>query len=222
MLKTMSAISVLLFAAVGPQPEHPGQPAAPLQTRFWLEQNPGQEVVLKIAAESEDELIGLQIIGPDGRKLTQCDARGGGATGLSSLELEFREFSLPGLLSTWIPGTYALRAVTIDGALATGMAHFEAELPSATNILEPQSGALVSPSDLTVRWTPESQASGYEVRIDQDDEEGLVIKLPPQQHSLQLPAGCLAPEKETVVEVAVIGANGNCTLTEVQFTTLPQ
>jgi hypothetical protein len=222
MFKTMCAVSVLLSAAVRPQPEHPAHLAAPLQARFWLEHHPGEEVVLMISAESEDELAAVQVIAPDGRKLTQIDTRDSSATGLSSLELEFTETDLPALLSMWTPGTYALRAVTIDGALATGMTRFDVELPSATRILEPLGGSLVSPSDLTVRWTPQPQSSGYEVRIEQEDDEGLVIKLPPLQNSLQVPAGFLAPGMETVVEVAVIGANGNCALTEVQFTTLPR
>jgi len=188
---------------------------------MWLESSPGQEAVLKVSAESEDELVGLQVLGPDGRRMAQLDARGGRATGLSSLELEFRELDLSALLATWVPGTYVLRAATTDGALATGLAHFDAALPPQAHILAPQSGSHVSASDLTVRWTPEPLASGYEVHIEQDDSEGIVIKLPPQQHSLQVPVGCLAPDNETVVEVAVIGDNGNCTLAEVQCTTLP-
>ena len=48
MLKSLSAVSLLLFAVAGPRPESSGQPAAPLQARFWLESHPGQEVVLNI------------------------------------------------------------------------------------------------------------------------------------------------------------------------------
>ena len=221
MLKSIPAIALLLSLALSPKPEQPDLVAAPLQTKMWLESSPGQEAAVKVSVESEDELAGLIVLGPDGSRLAQLDARGSNASGVSSLELEFREVELSTLLATWVPGTYILRAATTDGALATGSVRFDAVLPPAPHILAPQSGALVSASDLTVRWAPEPQASGYEVHIEQDDSEGVVIKLPPQQHSLQVPAGCLAPDMETSVEVAVIGDNGNCTLAEVQCTTLP-
>jgi len=221
MLKSMSAVSLLLFAVSSPMSEQPDLAAAHLQTKMWLESSPGQEAVLKVSAESEDDLVGLVVLGPDGNRLAQLDARGSRAAGLSSLELEFRDVDLNTLLAKWVPGTYIVRAATTDGTLATGLAQFDAALPPAPHILAPQNGALVSASDLTVRWTPEPQASGYEVHIEQDDSEGVVIKLPPQQHALQVPVGCLAPDKATFVEVAVLGDDGNCTLTEVQCTTLP-
>lgn len=220
MLKTMSALSLLFLATVSGSSRPPRLAAAPLEARLWLESHPGKEVVLKLAAESEDELLVLRVMGPDGRELAHVDARGADSSGLSSLELEFRELELPALLATYAPGTYVLTAATVDGALSTAMARFDPELPPATRILQPLDGELVSPANVTVRWTPQPEASAYEVRIDQGDNEGIVIKLPPLQNALQVPDGWLAHGMDTVVEVAVIGANGNQTLAEVQFTTL--
>lgn len=220
MLKTTFSFSLLFLVTVGGSSRTPKVAAAPLEARLWLESHPGKEVVLKLAAESEDELLVLRVTGPDGRKLAHVDARGAGPSGLSSLELEFREPELPALLASCAPGTYVLTASTADGALSTAMARFDPELPPATRILQPLNGELVSPAHVTVRWAPQPQAGAYEVRIDQGDNEGIVIKLPPQQHALQVPEGWLAHGMETVVEVAVIGANGNQTLAEVQFTTL--
>lgn len=220
MLKTISTVSLLFFAGAGSS-STPGKLAAgSLEARLWLESHPGKEVVLKLAAESDSELAVLRVLGPDGRKLAHVDALAAGSTGLSSLELEFREPELPALLAACVPGTYVLTAATADGGQLTTMARFDPELPRPTSILQPQSGELVGAADMIVRWTPVSGASAYEVHIEQDDSDGIVIKLPPQQNALQVPEGWLAPGLETVVEVAVIGANGNRTLAEVQFTTL--
>src|SRR5688572_5633434 len=160
MFKMILAVSVSLFAAVKWIPRQPDAPATPLQSRFWLEHHPGHEVALKISAECEDELATLQVIGSGGRVMAQLDARSGSPTGLAGLELEFREPELPALLSMWSPGIYGLRAVTVAGTLASGTARFDAELPRATHILEPLEGALVSASDLTVRWVPQPQSDG--------------------------------------------------------------
>jgi hypothetical protein len=222
MMRTSSALSVLVLALTGWNPQPSPLPAEKLQGRLILELAPGKEVVLRLEVESEDDFAELRVTGPDGRRLAQVGAPGSTRTGVSQFAVEFREEDPSALLSAYVPGTYVLRATMGEGTIAVGTAELDLALPRQPRILWPPGGGSVSASDLKVRWEGDDQVSGYEVSVDQNDDEGVVIKLPPEQHSLQIPDGVLAPGAEISIEVVAIGANGNRTLTEVELTTLPE
>ena len=103
--------------------------------------------------------------------------------------------------------------------IARGQAELSFELPRAPRILFPTHGASVPSSDLTVAWSSEGEVEAFELQIEQADDDGLRVKLPPRQSTFQVPPGVLEPGAETALEIAAIGPNGNRTLTEVRFRT---
>lgn len=218
-----SAIPLVLLAlaAFGRTEDHP-RPVLPLGSpEVTVEWMPGVEAVVRIAAESEDELGRFQVFSPDGRELIDLNARLLAQGGLSSVDLELREPSLEQLLENHVQGSYALRATTVHGSLALGEATLSFDLVAAPRIVHPRRGDSLPASTLTVVWLGDREAVGYEVQLEQGDDEGLRVKLPPEQCSFEVPFGLLAPGTETTVEVAAIAANGNRTIAESVFTTLP-
>jgi len=72
---------------------------------------------------------------------------------------------------------------------------------------------------MTVSWIPDPDARAYRVILEQNDNDGLIVTLPPGSHNFQVPDGVLDSGMETQVEVGVVAHNGNCTLVEVVCTT---
>jgi len=90
-----------------------------------------------------------------------------------------------------------------------------------TTIVEyPQDGSTGVPSQgLVIEWERDPDAVGYRVHLEQGDNDGLVIELPRGPCRLAVPDGFLRPDRETTLEIGVIGMAGNTTVTEVSFTT---
>jgi hypothetical protein len=176
---------------------------------------------VRIDAESEEELEGIRISRPDGRSLVDLEARNGAQHDLAGLVVELRESDLESLYEAYAEGIYDIRASTAGGSLAFGSAKLSFDLPAAPRILHPAPGALVRGTHLKVHWQADREAVGYEVQVEQGENDGLRVRLPAGTSSFLVPDGFLARESETSLEVAAIGANGNRTLSEVIFTTAP-
>jgi hypothetical protein len=199
----------------------PNLQARPVAESITIEWNPRHEAVIHISVDSEDDLARVQILRPDGRRLGQFDAPDHPERGLASLDVELREPDLDSLRANYSEGLYALRAATADGRVALGSATLSFSLPPATRIAYPRPDSLVPSSNLTIAWQPEPGVTGYELQLEQSENDGLRVRLPPARSSFQVPDGVLRPGAETSLEIASIAANGNRTVVEVIFTTQP-
>lgn len=191
------------------------------QGEMHLEWTPGLEAIVHIAAESEDALERIRIFRPDGRELFDLDARDRAPNGLSSLAAELREPDLERLLENYTEGRYEILAATVGGSLALGHANLSFDLPSAPHVVHPSPEQRVQASSLTVSWLPDRDVAGYELQLEQGEEDGFRVRLPPEQSTFPVPPGILAPATETSLELAAIGTNGNRTLVHVNFMTQP-
>lgn len=222
MHKPMITVSLLGLTALGWMQDR-RRPVVPLgAAEMIVEWTPGQEAVVRISAESEEELECVRILRPDGRKLVDLDAQSGVPGSLSSLEVELREPSLERLIEKYGEGRYGILADTIGGKQALGQASLSFDLPSAARIVHPRPGQLLQSSSLTVLWVAAGHdVAAYELQLEQDEDDGLRVRLPPERSSFRVPPGILAPGTETALEIVAIGANGNRTVAEVLFTTQP-
>ena len=226
MSKTTLAISLFALTAIGRQQLGTGAPGSvapfPLQEeRMFIEHNVSLgEAVVRVEAESEEELDRIQVDKPDGEQLFALAAPTGKTRGLSGFEIELDEDSLASVLATYAAGDYDIHARTADGRAAEGSARLSLDLPPAPQLIYPQDGAVDVPtSGLVVRWHPDRWASGYHVQMEQGESDGLAIQVPPGRNSLRIPDGLLARGTATQLEIAAIGPGGNRTVIGVHFTT---
>ncbi len=225
-MKTTLAISLLALTAIGWQ-QQSSKPthlvsALPLkEEKMILEYNVTLgEAVVRVEAESEEEMDLVQVSKPDGEHLFVLEAQNGTVRGLSGFKIELQEGSLESILATYAEGAYDIRARTARGKTAQGRAMLSLDLPPAPRLIYPYEGAVnVASSGLVVHWRNDRWAKGYRIQMEQGENDGLVIQLPPGKDSLQVPDGFLAKGTETQLELAAIGSNGNRTVTEIHFTT---
>ncbi len=221
MYKPLITVSFLVLTALGWTQDRRKPVVSLGGGEMIVEWTPGQEAVVRISAESEEELESIQVFHSDGQKLVDLDARNSVQSGLSSLEIELREPTLERLFKNFAEGSYDIRAATVSGKLALGNAKLSFDMPPPPLIVHPQPGQLVKASGLTVSWWSDGDVESYELQVEQGEDDGLRVKLPPALTSFQVPHGFLAPGTETSVEVVAIGANGNRTVAEVLFMTQP-
>jgi hypothetical protein len=220
MFKTTIALSLLALTAIAWQQQNPRFSRPLKEEKMILEHNVTLgEAVVRVEAESEEELDRVQILKPDGERLLVLEAPNGTVRGLSGFKLELQEASLATILATYTEGTYDIRARMAGGKVAQGRAVLSFDLPPAPRLVYPFEGALVPTSGLVVRWLADRSAAGYRIQLEQGETDGLAIQLPPGRNSLVIPDGFLASGVETQLEIAALGANGNRTVAEVHFTT---
>jgi hypothetical protein len=199
-----------------------GLPAVRLQEeRLIIEYSAAtQEAVVLAEAESEEALASVVVRSPgDGSVLHLRGTGDGRGPSLSGFTVECRELSLEALFATFPAGTYAIEAQSIDGRPARGSAVLSHRLLAAPSVLYPPDGATNVSTELIVGWIPDPEAAGYQVVLEQDENDGLTVRLPAGSSSLVVPPGVLAPGKESHVEVGAIAPGGNVTLAESFFTT---
>jgi len=219
MYRTTAAFSLLALAAFGFQQANEGVIFQLKEEEMILEFNATlNEAVVIASAESEEALTRVDVRGTTGSPVLHVWAPQGGT--LSGFEVETAEASLPDLLATYAEGEYAMRARAQDGRLVSGSAVLSHLLPAPAIVTYPLDGDSNVPTDPTVTWTPDPGASAYQVILEQDENDGLTVKLPAGSGSFHVPDRVLRSGTETLLEVVAIGANGNRTQVEVSFTTL--
>lgn len=221
MIKPILALSLLALSI----PAFQGRTRTAIPLRggtMTLEHVVGGETVVRIEAESEQKLAQVQILRPDGSFLLSLETQSGGERGLSGLLVELRESDLGTVFDRYTEGTYSIRAVSASGNPVTGSAWLSFDLPRESLIAYPPPGAVGIPNTgLSVKWLGDPSAVGFHVQLEQNDNDGLAVTLPPGRNSFRIPDGLLAPGTETELEIAAIGANGNRTVVEAVFTTRP-
>ena len=174
-----------------------------------------------VEAECEEALDRVEILGPSGAPILKLQTRGNQGLSISGLRLECGESSLPVLCASCPPGEYQIRARSMSGRTVQGSASFDHQLVAAPVITHPLAGAAgVASSNLVIDWIPDPQAVGYAIDLEQDENDGLKANLKAGANSFQVPAGVLAPNTPTRLEIQAIAPNGNRTTSEIRFTTL--
>ncbi len=179
------------------------------------------EAAVIVEAESEEALASVVVLGPNDVSVLELrSSRDGLDLAISGFVVERREMSTEVLFETYREGTYTMQAMSADGRSARGSAVLSHDLLPAPTLLYPPNGTSNVPTDLIVGWISDPQAlGGYQVVLEQDENDGLTARLPAGTSSFQVPEGVLSPGKESHVEVGAIGSNGNITLVESFFTT---
>jgi hypothetical protein len=221
MFKSSLALGLLALSALGLLQDR-RHPIVPLgQGTMQLESVAGGEAVIRIEAESEEQLERVDVRDPDGRLFLALDSSQASRRGLSGLVMELRETSLAEILASYSEGEYDFRATTVDGSVAVGKARLSFDLPATPRIVYPPAGALVPANGLTVMWLSDLNAIGYRLQLEQGENDGLAVNLPPGRNSFRVPDDFLPRGTEFQLELSAIGTNGNRTIVEVPFTTLP-
>ena len=178
------------------------------------------EAAILMAAESEESLGSVEVYAPDGTSVLRVQSSGGRKLALSGYKIESQEMDLAELCASYAQGTYHIRARTADGRIARGTAALSHVIPPPAVVLFPVEGTLDLPtSGLVIRWKPDVEAAGYQLHLEQNENDGLSVELPPGSDHFVVPDGILRPNTKTQVEVAVIGENGNRTLVELSCAT---
>jgi hypothetical protein len=220
MYKSTIALTALALTAFDRQARE-AEPRLELkEEKVFLEYTASaDEIVLVVEAESEEDLDGVQVRSPRGAPILELQAESGQRMALSGFTVESRETSYASLFGLYEPGLYDIRARTVDGREALGSALLSHELLPAPAVIQPHEGSTNVPPQLVVKWIPDSRAAGYRVSLEQNENDGLAVSLPPGSSSFRVPPRILAPDTDTQLEIAAIGLNGNVTLVEVTFRT---
>jgi hypothetical protein len=178
------------------------------------------EVVVVMSAEAEESLGSVELVAPSGASVLRIRSDGGRKLALSGYSIESQEMEIAELFGVYPEGTYHIRARTPDGRPVVGEAVLSHVLPATPVLIHPQEGAVGLPtSGLVIRWEPDAQAAAYHVNLEQNENDGLSVELPPGSKQFVVPDGVLQPNTKTQIELAVIGENGNRTLVEILCTT---
>ncbi len=179
------------------------------------------EVVLVMSAEAEESLGTVELLAPNGSSVLRMRADGGRKLALSGYTVESQELEIAELFAAYPEGTYHIRARTLDGRPVVGEAELSHVLPAAPILTYPADGAAGLPaSGLVIRWEPDAEAAAYHVNLEQNENDGLSVELPPGSKQFVVPDGILLPNTKTQIELGVIGENGNRTFVEILCTTM--
>jgi hypothetical protein len=179
------------------------------------------EVVLDV--DAPDGLRALHLEFPDGKTVFSLKAKGHALdpVGLKQFAIESGEPDIASILQAFPAGTYRLLGETITGLAVESELELSHDLVPAPTYAPPD-GALVPTDGVVVQWTLMPGAASYTVEIEQDELGfNLTCTVPAFVDSLQVPDGFLLGDTEYELGVAVSAANGNVSVAESTFTTLP-
>lgn len=222
MYKAVIAGAIVLLGSFGGQSAKVDEPFFRLKEEAMFVEYSATEntAVVTVEAESEQGLGRVEIRNLRGTRVLEMAVGVGQTFAVSGFVVESQETSCASLFGIYAEGIYDLRARAVDGRLALGRAVLSHTVPPAPIVTYPHEGGVNVPTDLTVSWTPDPEAFGYRLVMEQGENDGLSVHLPAGTDSFRIPEHVLAPGTESHVEVAAIGRNGNRTLVHVNFTTL--
>ncbi len=177
------------------------------------------EAVIVFQAESEETLRRVEIEDPSGKPIMRMWVGHGHDVALSGFVVETAESSPGEILRVYGEGQYRVNANTLDGSPACGEAVLSHQLLEPPAVLYPFEQAFDVPTDLVVQWVADPSAREYRVVLEQGESDTLSVRLPAGSNSFAVPAGVLMSNRDSHVEVGAVGANGNCTLVEIEFRT---
>lgn len=168
-----------------------------------------------------DAMSCARIVGPNGVVTLLSKFDDGDDLGHADLRFDSPEPSLDALMRAYPPGEYVFEATTTAGAHLRSIVPLSYTLLGAPNILAPPAGAAdVARNGLVVEWDAPPETTAVHLEI--EDEVTLVklaIDLPADARSFRVPDGWLPPRTEYVLDVKLLHANGNLTVSDLTFTT---
>ena len=210
-------------------------------TKFFIEHNSTDEDTGVHGLFDGVEWTTLCVYDPSGRKILEVEPKRQLKTQaisgifFESAEPPNDEVSIEEILGRFPEGRYRVRGRTQDGKRMTGAAVFTHDIPSAPEIVFPLDGGEVSSGGFVVSWNHVTttidggplKRTGYEVIITKeapDDPNGFSrptfdVHVPASQTSLSVPFEFLEPQTEYELEVLVLEASGNQTISVLFFTT---
>ena len=168
-------------------------------------------------------LSSVKVFAPNSRQVLYLTAKTTPNLGQTKLKVETPEPSLNEVKAAYPAGMYRFRGWTVDGDMIVGEATLSHDLLDAPVITAPANSATTVPiNGQTATWETVTGAASYFLELEQEDL-ALVLKvdLLSSSTSFDFPTGWLLLDKDYVLSVSAIGANGNHTIAEVRFRTAP-
>ena len=140
--------------------------------------------------------------------------------GITELRFESAEPSPAEVLALFPPGQYRFSGETVEGDNLMGKAKLSHDfLPAPT--FSPSDGDEVDPDDTVVEWDAPG-AERVEVIIENEDTGDVFdVIVSGSTTSLDVPPQFLEPDTEYKIEILAISKNGNRTIVESTFVTMP-
>jgi hypothetical protein len=164
----------------------------------------------------------VKIFAPDGRSI--LDIRGEselGELGLTELFFESAEPSPGEVLALFDPGEYTFVGRTTEGERLFGTGMLSHDLPPAP-VFSPSNGEVLDHTAVVIRWDPIPGAARFEVIVsDEINAANIEAEVSGGTSEMAVPPTFLAPGGSYKAEVLAIFDNGNKTISEGLFYTLP-
>lgn len=169
-----------------------------------------------------DDWSDIQIWNPARQKILEIQAKQElKELGLTELRFESAEPSPQEVLDLFAPGEYRFAGRTVDREVLAGTATLSSALPPAP-LFTPDDGDVVDAANTVIAWGAIAGVESYEVIVSNEDNGlAMTVELPASATSLPVPAVFMEPDTEYKAEVLAIFPNGNKTITEHTFTTMP-
>jgi hypothetical protein len=222
MYKSAIAFAALALAVVAsPETQNFG-PLQFTQRSMYIEYSATfNEAEIVVEGEAEEALERVDVTYPSGAPLARLQTRGTPGSCLAGFRLETGETDLASLWAQCPTGAYRLRGRAVSGRPVVGDAALSHECMTAPVITYPIAGSSnVVANNLVLHWNADPQVAHYRIDLEQNENDGLNAMLSAGTTSFQIPAGVLAPQTETRLELQAIGPSGNRTTVEIHFTTL--
>jgi hypothetical protein len=162
----------------------------------------------------------LRVSDPGRNNLLQIAANGNlSDLGITELRFESAEPEPDKVLGLFPAGEYTFRGKTVEGDNLLSRVTLSHEfLPAFT--FTPSNGQVVDPNNTVVQWNI-ADAEQVEVIIENDELESVFDVTLSGVSSLNVPPQFLVPGKEFKIELLAIAENGNRTIVESTFRTMP-
>lgn len=239
----LSALFLLLLGATGCH-DNPVDAAdnalvaasQPLASSKVQDEFEDAEVFFEFNATDND--LGLQIFldaegwdkvdvsDPNNHKIFQLHTQGTlSDLGITELRFESAEPSPAEVLALFPPGDYAFTGKTVEDGVLVSTAELSHDLLAAPTIFVNGTpidvAPPVDPDNTVVTWNAPG-AELVEVIIESEENDGVFdVIVSGATTSLDIPAQFLEPDTEYKIEILAIAENGNKTITEGTFVTMP-
>ena len=163
----------------------------------------------------------MKVFDPDRDLIVSLMAKGNLADlGITELRFESAEPSPGEVLAKFPPGPYRFRGRSVEGDRLVGESELSHDFAAAPTF-SPSGGETVDPEEVTVEWDAPG-AELLEVILESDASDAVFdVIVEADVESLDIPEQFFEPNTEYKIEVLAISENGNKTITESTFFTMP-
>jgi hypothetical protein len=171
---------------------------------------------------SDDGLVKLTVVAPDGRTIIDFAAPGRAAMGIREFRFESPEPTDTAALKKAYPeGAYTFTGSTSRGAHFEDKTTLSHKLPPATSFVSPEADAHnVATKNLRITWAPVKGVSGYTIELEPSRTSAHIeMQLPASVTSFVVPDGVLRPGGKCQLGIGTVSSDGNVSVIETTFTT---